>query len=101
MIVKSSMTKSLFFFLPDTVNQVSKNFCMFYNSYNLYKMVNQVTIKLKTIKGEWSTTFQKSTRVKDVILALKVHFRLPKDGIYTGMFQFAQEEDSFRIQQDV
>ena len=46
-------------------------------------MVNQVTIKLKTIKGEWSTTFQKSTRVKDVILALKVHFRLPKDGINT------------------
>ena len=46
-------------------------------------MANQVTVNLKTSKGDWETTFQKSTRVKDVILALKVHFRLPKDGKFT------------------
>ena len=46
---------------------------------HIFFMVNQVTVKLKTTKGDWETTFQKSTRVKDVILALKVHFRLPKD----------------------
>jgi len=46
-------------------------------------MVNQVTVTLKTTKGDWKTTFQKSTRVKDVILGLKVHFRLPKDGKFT------------------
>lgn len=42
-------------------------------------MANQVTVKLKTSRGEWETTFQKSTSAKDVILALKVHFKLPKD----------------------
>jgi len=46
-------------------------------------MVNQVTVNLKTDKGDWETTFQKSTRVKDVILALKVRYRLPKDGKFT------------------
>jgi len=46
-------------------------------------MANQVTVNLKTTKGDWETTFQKSTRVKDVILALKVHFRLPKDSKFT------------------
>ena len=42
-------------------------------------MVNQVTINLITTKGQWNTTFQKSTRVKDVILGTRMHFRLPKD----------------------
>jgi len=46
-------------------------------------MVNQITVKLKTTKGGWETTFQKSTRVKDVILALKVRFRFPKDSKFT------------------
>jgi len=46
-------------------------------------MVNQVTVKLKTTNGMWETTFQKSTRVKDVILALKVRFRFPKDSKFT------------------
>jgi len=42
-------------------------------------MVNQVTINLITTKGQWNTTFQKSSRVKDVILGTRMHFRLPKD----------------------
>ncbi len=46
-------------------------------------MVNQVTVNLKTTKGDWETTFMKSTRVKDVILALKVHYRFPKDSEFT------------------
>ena len=54
-------------------------------------MVNQVTVKLKTTKGDWETTFQKSTRVKDVILALKVHFRLPKDSNFTLYKQTSPE----------
>ena len=44
-------------------------------------MANQVTVNLKTSKGQWETTFQKSTRVKDVILALRVHYRFPKTKI--------------------
>ena len=42
-------------------------------------MANQVTINVKTSKGNWETTFQKSTRVKDVILGSRMHFRLPKE----------------------
>ena len=42
-------------------------------------MANQVTINVKTPKGTWETTFQKSTRIKDVILASRIHFRLPKE----------------------
>ncbi len=42
-------------------------------------MANQVTIKVKTPKGTWETTFQKSTRIKDVILGSRMHFRLPKE----------------------
>ena len=42
-------------------------------------MVNQVIINVKTSKGNWETTFQKSTRVKDVILGSRMHFRLPKE----------------------
>jgi len=56
-------------------------------------MANQVTVNLKTSKGDWETTFQKSTRVKDVILALKVHFRLPKDGKFTLYNQTLPEID--------
>ncbi len=56
-------------------------------------MANQVTVNLKTTKGEWETTFQKSTRVKDVILALKVHFRLPKDSKFTLYNQTLPEID--------
>ena len=56
-------------------------------------MANQVTVNLKTSKGDWETTFQKSTRVKDVILALKVHFRLPKDGKFTLYNQALPEID--------
>lgn len=56
-------------------------------------MANQVTVNLKTTKGDWETTFQKSTRVKDVILALKVHFRLPKDGKFTLYKQTLPEID--------
>jgi len=56
-------------------------------------MVNQVIVKLKTTKGDWETTFQKSTRVKDVILALKVHFRLPKDNKFTLYKQTSPEID--------
>ncbi len=56
-------------------------------------MANQVTVNLKTTKGDWETTFQKSTRVKDVILALKVHFRLPKDSKFTISNQTLPEID--------
>jgi len=56
-------------------------------------MANQVTVNLKTTKGDWETTFQKSTRVKDVILALKVHFRLPKDRKFTLYNQTLPEID--------
>ena len=41
-------------------------------------MANQVIINVKTPNGNWETTFQKSTRVKDVILGSRMHFRLPK-----------------------
>jgi len=56
-------------------------------------MANQVTVNLKTTTGDWETTFQKSTRVKDVILALKVHFRLPKDSKFTLYNQTLPEID--------
>jgi len=56
-------------------------------------MANQVTVNLKTTKGDWKTIFQKSTRVKDVILALKVHFRLPKDSKFTLYNQTLPEID--------
>jgi len=56
-------------------------------------MANQVTVNLKTTKGDWETTFQKSTRVKDVVLALKVHFRLPKDSKFTLFNQTLPEID--------
>ncbi len=56
-------------------------------------MANQVSVNLKTTKGDWETTFQKSTRVKDVILALKVHFRLPKDSKFTLYNQTLPEID--------
>ena len=42
-------------------------------------MVNQVLVNVKTSKGIWETTFQKSTRIKDVILCSRMHFRLPKE----------------------
>ena len=42
-------------------------------------MANQVTINVKTSNGNWETTFQKSTRIKDVILGSRMHFRLPKE----------------------
>ena len=42
-------------------------------------MANQVIINVKTPNGNWETTFQKSTRVKDVILGSRMHFRLPKE----------------------
>ena len=42
-------------------------------------MANQVTVNVKTSIGNWETTFQKSTRVKDVILGSRMHFRLPKE----------------------
>ena len=42
-------------------------------------MANQVTINVKTPKGIWETTFQKSTRIKDVILGSRIHFRFPKE----------------------
>ncbi len=56
-------------------------------------MANQVTVNLKTTKGDWETTFQKSTRVKDVILALKVRYRLPKDSKFTLYNQTLPEID--------
>ena len=42
-------------------------------------MVNQVLVNVKTSKGTWETTFQKSTRIKDIILGSRIHFRLPKE----------------------
>ena len=42
-------------------------------------MANQVTINVKTSNRNWETTFQKSTRVKDVILGSRMHFRLAKE----------------------
>ena len=42
-------------------------------------MVNQVLVNVKTSKGDWETTFQKSTRIKDVILGSRMHFRLSKE----------------------
>jgi len=42
-------------------------------------MSNQVLVHVKTSKGIWETTFQKSTRIKDVILGSRMHFRLPKE----------------------
>ncbi len=54
-------------------------------------MVNKVTVNLKTTKVYCETTFQKSTRVKDVILAITVHFRLPKDSKFTLYKQTSPE----------
>ena len=45
----------------------------------LHRMANQVIVNIKTTKGTWETTFQKSTRIKDVILGSRMHFRLPKE----------------------
>ena len=42
-------------------------------------MANQVLVNVKTSKGIWETKFQKSTRIKDVILGSRMHFRLPKE----------------------
>ena len=42
-------------------------------------MVNQVLVHVKTSKGVWETTFQKSTRIKDVVLGSRMYFRLPKE----------------------
>ena len=42
-------------------------------------MANQVIVNVKTSKGIWETTFQKSTRIKDVILGSRMYFRLPKE----------------------
>ena len=42
-------------------------------------MANQVTINVKTPNGNWETTFQKSTRVKDEILGSRMQFRFPKE----------------------
>ncbi len=42
-------------------------------------MANQVLVNVKTSKGTWETTFQKSTRIKYVILGSRIHFRLPKE----------------------
>ena len=42
-------------------------------------MANQVIVNIKTSKGTWETTFQKSTRIKDVILGSRMHFRFPKE----------------------
>ncbi len=44
----------------------------------LHRMANQVIVNVKSQKGTWQTTFQKSTRIKDVILGSRIHFRLPK-----------------------
>ena len=44
-----------------------------------FLMANQVIINVKTPNGNWETTFQKSTRIKDVILGSRMHFRLPKE----------------------
>ena len=45
----------------------------------MHRMANQVTINIKTTKETWQTTFQKSTRIKDVILGSRMHFRLSKE----------------------
>ena len=42
-------------------------------------MANQVIVNVKTSKGTWETTFQKSTRIKDVILGSRIHFRFAKE----------------------
>ena len=42
-------------------------------------MANQVLVNVKTSEGIWETTFPKSTRIKDVILGSRMHFRLPKE----------------------
>jgi len=42
-------------------------------------MANQVLVNVKTSNGIWETTFQKSTRIKDVILGSRMHFRFPKE----------------------
>ena len=42
-------------------------------------MANQVLVNVRTSNGTWETTFQKSTRIKDVILGSRMHFRLPKE----------------------
>ena len=42
-------------------------------------MAIQVLVKVKTSKGIWETTFQKSTRIKDVILGSRMYFRQPKE----------------------
>ena len=42
-------------------------------------MANQVLVNIKTSNGTWETTFQKSTRIKDVILGSRMHFRLAKE----------------------
>ena len=42
-------------------------------------MANQVIVNVKTTKRTCETTFQKSTRIKDVILGSRIHFRFPKE----------------------
>ena len=42
-------------------------------------MAHQVLVNVMPSKGTWETTFQKSTRIKDVILGSRMHFRLPKE----------------------
>ena len=42
-------------------------------------MANQVLVNIKTSNGTWENTFQKSTRIKDVILGSRMHFRFPKE----------------------
>ena len=42
-------------------------------------MANQVIVNINTSKGTWETTFQKSTRIKDVILGSRMHFRFTKE----------------------
>ena len=42
-------------------------------------MANQVLIHVKASTGTWETTFQKSSRIRDVILGSRVDFRLPKE----------------------
>ena len=42
-------------------------------------MANQVLVNVKTSEGIRETTFQKSTRIKDVILGSRMHFRFPKE----------------------
>ena len=45
----------------------------------MHRMANQVIVNVKTSKGTWETTFQKSTRIKDVILGSRIHFRFTKE----------------------